>query len=212
MDTRDSTSSTGTGKKIDKIAMLTNHYHVVKGSTIKGSLTAPVGYIVFNSGSNLVADIGPNAHMTKEIACQYIHSVLTGDFPKTMSYSKIKQLVQDHHLISYVVLTLHDQPVYEFDCDCVGGRSHNECGHEAAAQDLLGTFKVGTQVEKIERGAVRGRPRSIPVVGYSAVAPPTKKVIREFSATDGDKLVREKIIQFFHKPFSTNPFIGVVTG
>ena len=103
--------------------------------------------------------------------------------------------------------------MYEFDCDCVGGRTKNECGHEAAAQDLLGSFKVSTQVQKIEHGSVRGRPISIPVVGYAAIASPTAQTVQNFSNADGLKLVREPIFQFFNEPFCTTlPFVGTITG
>lgn len=191
-----------------------NYYHFQKGTKLlSGSAKSEVGYIVFNTGDNLVQDKGLGRNVTKHDGLQYIDCVLHGRFPKDTDYEQKKKFVRRFVLLSYDVLHVDTKAVYEYSCRCKVGRGQGECEHEAAASHMLRTFDVLAQVHQISRGTVRGRPRLSSIVGYAAVKSSETTIdVTTLHSADYERLVLEKIIQFYNKPFSAEPFIGTVQG
>jgi hypothetical protein len=213
-----SASSTSNAKSHSKIVHAANFFHLPPGSTIvTGKPKSVDGYIVFNSANNYVQDYGPGKGVTKEIALQYIDCVFNGRFPRTASmadYESKKLFVRGYHLLTYKVVHIDSVPVYEHSCFCKDHRGQGECEHEAAGSNIIDTFDVDAQVQQIQRGCVRGRPRKIPSVGYAArkIVDSNTDSTTSLHASDYEKMVHEKIVQFFNKPFSAQPFVGSIQG
>jgi hypothetical protein len=170
-----------------------------------------VGYVVFNTASNLVQDKGPGFNVSKEIGLQYIDCVLHGRFPNSTTYEEKKVFTRRFILLSYTVLHVDGVSVYEYLCRCKCHRKDGECDHEASTSHLLKTFDVLAQVHKITSGSVRGRPRLSSVVGFAAIKDKATD-LSSLHKGDYEKLVREQIVQFYNLPFSQLPFIGTVIG
>jgi hypothetical protein len=192
-----------------------NHFHLLPGSTLQtGKPKSLVGYIVFNSKGNTVQDYGPGKAVSKEIALLYIDCVLNGRFHKDYkTWDEKKKFVRGYHLLSYEVLHMEGVAVYELRCRCKTYRGQGECDHHAAGEHILEIFNVHVQVNQIKSGNVRGRPKKSASVGYAAVKHVAGGIdLATLHAADYQKLVREPIVQFFEKPFSKLPFVGIVTG
>lgn len=207
----DTTSRNSNSSSQKKLPVLTNYYEIKSGTTLKGTLRTTKGYFVFNSSKNLVQDAGPRCTVTRKIALTYLHSALTGEFPTSYTYQQKKDLIQGYHAISYEVLHRNNIAVYEFNCDCVSGRHEGECGHEAAAQVLLKIFDVARELQEIDRGNVKGRPRKIVPVGYRATRP-EESLVESFNERDATNFIGEPVIQFFELPHNQKAFVGKITG
>jgi hypothetical protein len=129
-------------------------------------------------------------------------------------YESKKLFVRGYHLLTYKVLHIDNLLVYEHSCLCKVHRGQGECEHEAAGSNIINTFDVDAQVQQIQRGCVRGRPRKIPSVGYAArkIVDSNTDSTSSLHTSDYEKLVHEKIVQFFNKPFSAKPFVGSIQG
>ena len=200
---------------LKKTIHASNYFHLLPGSTLEtGKPKSRVGYIVFNSEDNCVQDYGPGKGVSKEIALQYIDCVLNGRFHKNYkTWDEKKSFVRRYHLLFYEILHIDGVAVYELHCGCKTHRGQGECDHHAASEHILQIFDVHVQVNQIKSGSVRGRPRKSASVEYSGkkdVAGSTD--LTSLHAQDYQKLVRECIVQFFEKPYSTLPFVGIVTG
>ena len=58
-----------------------------------------------------------------------------------------------------------------------------------------------------------GRPKLSSVVGYQAIKESEANLdVTTLHAKDYDKLLREEMVQFYNKPFSAQPFVGIVVG
>lgn len=218
VDDRVGASNKAAGKAtsaIKKQILACNFFHLLPGSTLEyNKPKTREGFIVFNSKDSCVQDYGPGKGVSKEIALQYIDCVLNGRFHKNyQTWDEKKAFVRSYHLLSYVTMHIDGIAVYEYYCRCKTHRGQGECDHQAAGEHILETFNVDVQVQQIKSGNVRGRPRKSASVQYAA-----KKDVLSYSETaslhieDYEKLVRETIVQFFHKPYSALPFVGVVTG
>jgi hypothetical protein len=200
---------------IKKKMFASNFFHLLPGSTLESAKPKTrEGFIVFNSKDNCVQDYGPGKGVSKEIALQYIDCVLNGRFHKNYrTWDEKKSFVRSYHLLSYVTMHMDGVAVYEYNCRCKTHRGQAECDHQAAGEHILDTFDVHVQVQQIKSGNVRGRPRKSASVKYAA-----QKDVAGYPETatlhvrDYEKLVREPIVQFFHKPYSKLPFVGIVTG
>ena len=199
---------------LKKTVHASNFLHLLPNSTIlPGTPKSTDGYIVFNSNNQCVQDYGPGKGISREVALQYIDCVLNGRFPRNMDYENKKLFVRSYHLLSYKVLRVNGVPVFEYCCRCKVHRGQGECEHEIAGAHILGTFDVYAQVQQIQSGSVRGRPRKNVSVGYAArKVVDSSIVVTSLHAVDYEKIVNEKIVQFFARPFSKQPFVGTITG
>ena len=155
---------------------VSNFEHVPIGSTIvQNQPKSTKGYIVFNTHTRFVQTYGAANNVTRSIALQVIDSVVSGRFPRGMSYNDIKIFVQSYNLLEYEVLHIDGTAVYNYMCRCKGGRNEGECSHEAAAEEINKTFSISDNLELIAGGKVSGRSKLTKIVSYKPHRPARRK-------------------------------------
>lgn len=214
MQSSSKSSQTQTRKSpSQKPVYVSNFEHVPIGSTIvQNQPKSTKGYIVFNTHTRFVQTYGAANNVTRSIALQVIDSVVSGRFPRGMSYNDIKIFVQSYNLLEYEVMHIDGIAVYNYKCRCKGGRSEGECSHEAAGEEINKTFSISDNLELIAGGKVSGRPKLTKIVNYKPHRPEEKAASVEKEEQDFRKWVLEPIVQFFTSPYSEKPFVGKVTG